>query len=102
MVEERSWTTFWWMVPALLAAGWRGLARRRFLLFVLAAAAPLAIGWAAYAVNPRPAFVAGVTWDRFLLQASVPLMILVARALADVLRRVGGRLSWERRRPAGR
>jgi hypothetical protein len=47
----------------------------------------------AYAVNPEPAFVASVTWDRFLLQASLPLLLLVAGALADVLRRV-------RRRPA--
>lgn len=83
MITYMDWTTFWWMIPAVLAAG-----RRRLPLVLLAAAAaPPAIGWLAYAVNPQPAFVASVTWDRFLLQASVPLMLLVAGALADILQR---------------
>jgi hypothetical protein len=88
MFDWRRWTAFWWAIPAVLAAGWRAVARRRRLPLLLAAAAPPAIGWVAYCVRPDGAAIAGATWERFLLQASVPLLLLVASALGDVLRRV--------------
>ncbi len=88
MFDWRRWTAFWWAIPAVLAAGWRAVARRRRLPLLLAAAAPPAIGWVAYSVRPDGAAIAGATWERFLLQASVPLLLLVAGALGDVLRRV--------------
>jgi hypothetical protein len=87
MLAWRRWTAFWWAVPAILAAGWRALLRPRRLPLLAAAAAPPAIGWAAYCVAADPTRVAEVTWERFLLQGSVPLLLLVAAALSDVLQR---------------
>ncbi len=99
MVAWKSWTAFWWAIPALLVAGRRAVLRPRRLALALfiAAAAPPAIGWIAYSTRPDGAAIAAVTWDRFLLQGSVPLMILAAGALADVLRRRGGLLRAQRR-----
>ncbi|HVT59719.1 MAG TPA: glycosyltransferase family 39 protein [Thermoanaerobaculia bacterium] len=85
MFSWRDWSAFWWMAPAVLLAGTRALrlpANRRCLI---AAAGPPAIGWAAYSVHLDPAYLAQVTWDRFLLQAAVPLLIALAAALNEVL-----------------
>ncbi len=87
MASWRDWGIFWWMVPAVLIAGWRALGRRRGWLLLAAAAAPPAIGWAAYAVHWNPLALAAATWERFLLQGSIPLLLLLAGALAEVLGR---------------
>jgi hypothetical protein len=52
----------------------------------VAAAGPAAIAWAAYSIHGNPGFLAGVTWERFLLQGAVPTLILLACALAEVQR----------------
>jgi hypothetical protein len=59
------------------------LNRRR----LAAAAGPPAIACAAYAVHPLGPALAAVTWERFLLQGTVPLMIVVAGAFAAMGRR---------------
>jgi hypothetical protein len=43
-----------------------------------------AIALAAYSIFPLPAYLAGVTWERFLLQAAVPLLVLLAYALTEI------------------
>ncbi len=82
-----SWGTFWWMAVVVLAVGWAGVRRRRGAVLAAAAAAPLAVGWLAYSVHWDPAYVAGVTWERLLLQGLVPAAIVLAAALRHCLRR---------------
>lgn len=87
MFSWRHWTSFWWMIPALWLAGWRGLARAKSLPVVAAAAGPPLVGCLAYAVHWRSADLASVSWERFLVQALVPVMLVTALALQEVLHR---------------
>jgi hypothetical protein len=87
MLAFEHWGLFWLAAPMVWLAGWRGLRRRGTAYLALAALAPLAIGWMAYAVNPDPAEAVRTTWNRFLLQASVPILVLFSFALDDLLRR---------------
>jgi len=80
------WAGFWWLVPAALLAGRRALRHPRVRSYLAAAAGPPAIAWAACSIHPQPAFLASVTWERFLLQSVVPLLIVLACALAEVRR----------------
>ena len=75
------------MAAVVLAAGWSGIRRRRGAVLAAAAAAPLAVGWLAYSVHWDPAYVAGVTWERLLLQGLVPVAVVLAAALRHCLRR---------------
>jgi hypothetical protein len=96
MLAWDPWAAFWWIVPPVLAAGWRGFRAQRRPLTVtlfLAAAAPLAIGWGAYSVHWDPAPLLRVTWTRFLLQGSLPLLLLLALALRSLLGRRSGELA---------
>ncbi len=86
MLAFRDWTIFWWIAPLVLLAGHRGLLRRVALPLSLAAAAPLAIAWAAYTLADDPAPLVTMTWNRFLLQAGVPIFLLLALALRCLLR----------------
>jgi hypothetical protein len=95
MSRFHHWAGFWWMAPVALLAGRRALRRPLNRRRLLAAAGPVAIAWAAYSIHWNPGFLAGVTWERFLLQAAVPTLILLACALAEVhrhtaRRRLGG------------
>ncbi|HEX9942032.1 MAG TPA: glycosyltransferase family 39 protein [Thermoanaerobaculia bacterium] len=85
------WQGFWAVAPIVFLAGCRGLRRRVALPLLLAAAAPLAIAWGAYAVNPAPAELVRVTWNRMLVQGSVPLLLLLSLALRYLLRRLPSR-----------
>ncbi len=92
-VEMKSfteWGIFWWTVPLVLAAGWRGLRRRATLPLLLAAAAPLGIAWISYTISLTPEFIIRTSWNRFLVQASVPLLLLLSLALASLLRGAAG------------
>ena len=87
MLDWRRWSGFWLVAAALLAAGWRAVLRPRRLPLWAAALAPPAIGWVAYVFALDPPRLAEVTWERLLVQGSVPLVMLLALALSDVLRR---------------
>lgn len=84
------WMGFWWVAPLLLLAG-RGVLRgRRAALswpLLLGFAAPLALAWGAYTVHWQPDELARVTWERFLVQGSLPLFLLLSLALREALRR---------------
>ncbi len=80
------WGLFWWVAPLVPIAGWRGLRRRAALPLLLAAAAPLSVGWISYTISLTPEFIVRTSWNRFLMQASVPGLLLLALALRDVLR----------------
>ena len=86
MNRFRHWAGLWWLAPAALLAGRRALRHPRLRRYLAAAAGPPAIAWAAYSIHPHPAFLAAVTWERFLLQAAVPLIIVLTCALAEVRR----------------
>jgi hypothetical protein len=86
MTRFHHWAGFWWMAPVVLLAGRRALRRPRNRRLLAAAAGPPAIAWAAYSVHTNPGFLAAVTWERFLLQGAVPLLVLLACALAEVRR----------------
>lgn len=97
------WTLFWIAVPVVFLAGRRGWGgRRRGLVLALAAGAlaPLAVAWAAYIFHPAPESLISVTWTRFLVQAALPLFLLLALALRDVLQRSGWRWRATRKRVA--
>jgi hypothetical protein len=88
------WGHFWWMIPIVLLAGglvgwrsWRGRRRALSVPLLLGFASPIAVVWGAYTVHWDPVFLAPVTWNRFLVQASLPLFLLLALALRDLLRR---------------
>ena len=87
MISSVDWGIFWSAAPLVLLAGWRGLRRRATPALLLAAAAPLGIAWIAYAVSLDPLRLVETTWNRFILQASVPLLVLFSLALDEVLRR---------------
>jgi hypothetical protein len=83
------WMGFWWVFAAVLIAGRSVLRGRRAALswpLALAALTPLCVGWGAYSVNEGPSWLIKVTWERFLVQGSVPLLVLFAIALGEVLR----------------
>jgi Dolichyl-phosphate-mannose-protein mannosyltransferase len=84
MNRFRHWAGLWWLAPAALLAGRRVLRHPRLRRYLAAAAGPPAIAWAAYSIHPHPAFLAAVTWERFLLQAAVPLITVLTCALAEV------------------
>jgi hypothetical protein len=87
MVSFLNWGIFWSAAPLVLIAGWRAFSRRPAFPLLLAAAAPLGVGWLYATISLKPDFVVMTTWNRFLLQASVPLLVLFALALRDLLRR---------------
>jgi hypothetical protein len=90
MISIDRWGFFWSVWPLVLLAGWRGLRRRVTPALALAALAPLGIAWIAYTISLDPAYMVRASWSRFLIQASVPLLLLLALALRDLLRRSPG------------
>ena len=86
MASTTAWGFFWWTAPLVLAAGWRGLRRRATVPLLLGAAAPLAVAWISYTISLTPEFIIWTSWNRFLIQASVPCLLLLALALANLLR----------------
>ncbi|HVG06362.1 MAG TPA: hypothetical protein VNM67_01575 [Thermoanaerobaculia bacterium] len=84
------WIGFWWVALLILLAGRGVLKGRRAALswtLLLGFAAPLAIAWGAYTVHWDPAELAKVTWERFLVQGSLPFFLLFSLALREVLER---------------
>jgi hypothetical protein len=100
MMNTNAWGFFWWAAPLVLVAGWRGLRRRATLPLLLAAAAPLGIAWISYTISLTPEFIIWTSWNRFLIQASVPLLLLLALALANLLRGGADAISRRLRRRA--
>lgn len=81
------WGILWVVVPLVLLAGRRGLRIPASVPLLAAVAAPLALGMAVYAVHWDPAGLAEVTWNRFLLDGSLPLFVLVALAFRPLTER---------------
>lgn len=93
------WMGFWWVFGIVLIAGRSVLIGRRAALtrpLALAAVAPLCVGWGAYSAIEGPEWMIEVTWERFLVQGSVPFLLLFALALGELLRRTGVTLKLAR------
>ena len=109
--ELMDWDLFWSAALLVGLAGWRGLRRRAVPALLLGAAAPLGIAWVAYSISLDPIIIVRTSWNRFLLQASIPLLVLFSLALDDLLRAARWLPSWlggparspsrRHRRPAG-
>src|SRR6185436_9527164 len=52
---------------------------------LMCALAPLVIAWGAYSIHPHFDTLVPVTWTRFLVQGSLPLFLLLALALRDLI-----------------
>lgn len=90
MLLPEIWGFFWWMAPIVLLLGWKGWRGRRHavsLPLLGGFLAPLVVVWGAYTVHWAPVHLAPVTWNRFLVQASLPLFLLLALSLRGLLRR---------------
>lgn len=92
MREFPAWGWFFFGVPLVVLAGRKALRRRRVAPFLLAAAGPVGIALAAYAVHFDPPALAGSTWTRFLIQASIPLAAVLASCAREAARRRGLRV----------
>ncbi|HVT59548.1 MAG TPA: hypothetical protein VHR45_14240 [Thermoanaerobaculia bacterium] len=86
MLSYKNWGVFWCVAPFVVAAGWRGARRRPARALLLLAGAPLGIGWLYATIAVDPYYIVFTTWDRFLLQASLPLLVVFAMALRDLAR----------------
>lgn len=100
------WDLFWSAALLVALAGWRGLRRPAVPALLLAAAAPLGIAWVTYSICLDPVMIVTTTVNRFVLHASIPLLVLFSLALDDLLRRspwvpaaLGGRARSRSRRP---
>jgi hypothetical protein len=86
MREFSAWGWFWFGVPLVVLAGRKALLRRTLAPFLLAAAGPVGIALAAYAVHFNPPALAASTWTRFLIQASIPLAAVLAACVREAAR----------------
>lgn len=85
LADPLQWGYFWWAAALVLVAGARGLASRRALPLVVV----LAGSWGGYAAalaitewDPRLQMT--LTLDRFVIQTSVPMLLLFACALQEL------------------
>ena len=92
--ELMDWDLFWSAAFLVLLAGWRGLRRRAAPALLLAAAGPLGIAWISYSISLSPVLLIRTSLNRFLLQASVPFLVLFSCALDDLLRRARRLPRW--------
>lgn len=85
--DRERWGYLWVALPLVLWAGRPALGRRgtRRLTAALALAASTYLAvYAATQLNPL--WLVARTWDRFLLQLSLPLLVLAAAALSNALK----------------
>jgi len=85
MFSLQAWGLFWWLAPIILLAGAPAWRRPPTALLAAAAVTPVLLAWSAYSHVSAAAYYAGVTWNRILLQASVPLFGLLALAIRRLL-----------------
>ena len=90
MVRTDKWGFFWWVAPIVFTAGRRGLRNGSsgpVAVFLGASAAVIfaaySVGWAGHAD-----VLARATWNRFLIQMSLPGLVLYAMAIRECLRGV--------------
>lgn len=85
MSSLEAWGLFWWLVPILVLAAAPSWRRPPTALLATAAATPVVVAWFAYSQVPAAGYYAGVTWNRILLQVSVPIFALLALSIRKLL-----------------
>src|SRR6185369_16613083 len=90
MLSRDRWAFFWPLALALGALGFQGLRRPPAARLAAAVAAPMAVGLLAYVAHADPAELVPVTWDRLLLHAVLPGLLLLGFCLRPVLAAVAG------------
>lgn len=85
MLAREDWELFWPAALVLAVVGARGLRRPPALRLTLAAAASIAVGFLAYTFHRDPAYMVQVTWNRMVLHAALPLLLLFGMALRSTL-----------------
>jgi hypothetical protein len=86
MGKSAVWGWFFFGIPLVLVAGWRGIRRSTVVSLALAALGPVAVGCGAYAIHFDPPTLAASTWSRFLIQASIPLSGILAACVREAAR----------------
>ena len=81
MFDLSQWGILWVVVPLVVLAGGAALRRPRVRALVALSFVSPALGLAAYGLASDPPGLAAVTWSRFLVQASLPLFLLMACCL---------------------
>jgi hypothetical protein len=79
-----AWGYLFWVAPLVVVAGWRGLGRRAARTSMLLIVGQILVAFAAYSVVPDLGIVE-TTWNRFLIQMSGPLAIVLASTLSATL-----------------
>ena len=87
MENPESWAGFWWCAPVVLLAGAGALRRRPARPLLLGIAGGIAVYIVAYGISPWPGMtIVGPTWNRFLIQLSLPFFVLFAMSLRTSVR----------------
>jgi hypothetical protein len=86
MGDRETWERFWWLAPVVLFVGWRGLRRRVSLTLGLAIASGLFIYFLSYGGTNWPAAdLVHPTWNRLMIQQSLPFFVIFALCLREAL-----------------
>jgi hypothetical protein len=97
---DAGWAGFWGCTPVALLGGAAALRRRSARPLLLAMGGAMGIYLTAYGITPWPgATLVEKTWNRFLVQLSLPFFVLLAMALRDAIRRVRDLRAVVARRP---
>lgn len=89
MEKTASWAGFWWCAPVVLLTGAGALRRRPARPLLLGIAGGVAVYTVAYGISPWPEMsIVGPTWNRFLIQLSLPFFVLLAMSLRSSVRAV--------------
>lgn len=89
MEDATSWAGFWWCAPVVLLAGAGALRRRPARPLLLGIAGGIAVYIGAYGISPWPGTtIVTSTWNRFLIQLSLPFFVLLAMSLRSSVRGV--------------
>jgi hypothetical protein len=88
MFTESTWGYLWWVIPILLLMGWRAFRRRSVMAIGLFVAGCVAVYVAAYAVTGwKLESLVDTTWNRFLVQFSLPLLCAAGACAGEAMRR---------------
>lgn len=83
-LDRDAWGFLFWLLPPLLLLGRRGLARRDSRVALAFVAVEVGMAAFAYATVGDPAIMP-VTWNRFVLQMSAPLALVLAATSSRLL-----------------
>ena len=84
-LDLSQWSVLWVVLPLIVVVGAGALRRPRIRALIALSLVSPGLGLAAYGVHWDPPALAAVTWSRFLIQASLPLFLVLAACLREGL-----------------